>query len=142
MLQRHPLCTCLAAPRRPKLYTCSASRLKSPELATETSWFNGWGSPTCLPKQGPGAIPHRVQWMEGRTWRLVLLWGKERSAVIAELMSGGLISYQGDQPRSTPLIAPSKSCQVEMFNLKVRTITSFSWGKYVGSLSVLCVGCR
>ena len=80
--------------------------------------------------------------MEGRTWRLVLLWGKERSAVIAELMSGGLISYQGDQPRSTPLIAPSKSCQVEMFNLKVRTITSCSWGKYVGSLSVLWVGCR
>ena len=56
--------------------------------------------------------------------------GKGRWPVIGELMTGGLISYQGNQQRGTPLTASL-----------IRTSTS--WGlRQALRRSILCGGCR
>ena len=53
---------------------------------------------------------------------------KGRLPVRGELTSGGLISYQGNQQRGTPLTAPL-----------IRTTTSCGPGQVVGKL-VMCIG--
>ena len=50
-----------------------------------------------------------------------------RLPVIGEMTSGGLIGYQGNQQRGTPLTTPL-----------IRTITSWDRGKYIAR-SVSCV---
>ena len=55
---------------------------------------------------------------------------KKRLPVIGELMSGGLIRYQGNQQRGTPLTAPL-----------IRIITSWGRGRSVGR-SVRCIRYR
>lgn len=55
-------------------------------------------------------------WQDGGTWQESSLPREGADLpVIGELTSGGLISYQGNQQRGTPLTAPLISYQVKMF---------------------------
>ena len=60
----------------------------------------------------------RLQWRAGHGSSLRWGFAGERLPVIGELMSGGLISYQRNQQRGTPLTAPL-----------IRTITSWGLGQ-------------
>lgn len=66
---------------------------------------------TCL-KHGPGAKPHCVEQTVGtsrRQFSLPLCTPPDQEVSIGELMSGGLVSYQGNQHRVMPLTAFLKS---------------------------------
>ena len=69
--------------------TCAFLVLRQTHVITQNQqqryqWFNGWGKLTCL-KQGPGATPHHVLLLAGRTWR-------QSSLPISE----GLANYRGN----------------------------------------------
>ena len=68
--------------------------------------------------------------------------GKRRFPVIGELMSGWLISNQGNrQEGHAPRCLFDKLSQGRCSDLKIRTVTSCSGGKYIGRL-VVWVGSR
>ena len=119
-----------------RLHPAGLQGLRLPSFKTEQrawsqqqrhQWFNGWGDLTRL-KQGPGATPHCVWLRADRTW-----WQssppKERGELpfIGELTAGGLISYQGNQQRGTPLTTPS-----------IRIITSWGLGQVRRKVSQVC----
>ena len=84
-------------------------------------------------KQDPGMTPHCVQPMVSRSCRQASLpaaWG-EGSQLQEELRSGGLLIYQGNQQRGTPLNALLISI-VENSDLKPEQSLAGAWGEYVG----------
>ena len=83
------------------------------------------GTLTCQ-KQGPGATPHCVRLMAGQDVAGGFPPGAEGSYQLKkDLMAGCLISYQGNQQRSTPLMDTLISYQVA----KVRTIINWGLGQ-------------
>lgn len=62
------------------------------EKAQRHRWFIGQG----ILQKCPGATPHCVQHMIGRTWQQSsVIRGEGATIHRAELLSGGLLSYQG-----------------------------------------------
>ena len=77
----------------------SQDQIRSVELATECQWFSGRGSLQVW------EAPCHVQ---GTQWEGHGGWGKEESTCFEEIISGGLIVYQGSQKRGTSLTVPLK----------------------------------
>lgn len=93
-----PACSCWAAPRRPQA-RCLPS-FKTEDRAwrqrQRRQWFHRSG--VCVSEEVPGATPHWVQWVVGRTWwQRLLLAGRGDCQV-------WLFGYQGNPQRACPLL--------------------------------------